>query len=178
MPIVWKWKLVYHSTGRPCRSLRNVSVPLFHKVPFSNTEFRRYPSDRVPFFTPCNSYRLYQWLSIDRGTIYRCHVRYTYDFRMYEPNSTIIFHKRKQSTKICSTQPNIWLVCQNMKRQVKILSQWFDSVLNLIISLSRDSTNNSVFLTLESPSLLEWYIADFSLLFAIIRDIKLTFAFI
>ena len=65
-----------------------------------------------------------------------------------------------------------------MKKQVKILSQWFDNVLNLIISLSRDSTNNSVFLTLELPSLLKWYIADFSLLFAIIGNIKLTFTFI
>lgn len=156
-------------------------MPLFHKVPFSNTEFRRYSSDCVPFFTPYNSYRLYQWLSINRttdDTIYRCHVRYTCGFRMYEPNSTIILHKRKQSTKICSTQSNISLVCQNMKRQVKILSQWFDSVLNLIIFLSRNSTNNSTFLTLESPSLLKCYIADFSLLFAIIRNIKLTFTFI
>ena len=88
------------------------------------------------------------------------------------------FPQKKAIGRNLSTQSNILLVCQNMKKQVKILSQWFDSVLNLIISLSRDSTNNSVFLTLELPSLLKWYIADFSLLFAIIGNIKLTFTFI
>ena len=88
------------------------------------------------------------------------------------------FPQKKAIGRNLSTQSNILLVYQNMKKQVKILSQWFDNVLNLIISLSRDSTNNSVFLTLELPSLLKWYIADFSLLFAIIGNIKLTFTFI